>query len=193
MADDDADAREDLHEDAAPEPPDGDIPVSLPEVPRRSLRIEIAVVLVVTFGLSAITATLRLTDAVLRGLRGQTVELNPRRSYFSLVDLGLNLAMIAQLVAWGALGIYLLWRSGIGPARIGLVRLRWRPDVLGVGEPRADGGRGGEEPLAVGAVERAVVGLRVGHGSIMPRGPFGALRRAGRANSRLPWIRGPCA
>ena len=103
--------------------------LSAPE--RRALRIEVVVVLTVTFGLSAVTATLQLIDFVLRGLAGQRVALNPRRSYFDLIDLGLNLAYVAQLVAWGALGVYLLWRSGFGPARIGLGRFRARPDLLG--------------------------------------------------------------
>lgn len=98
---------------------------------RRALKIEIVVVLAVTFGLSAVTAILRLTDFVLRGLAGQTVALNPRRSYFSLIDLGLNLAAVAQLVAWGGLAVYLLWRSGFGISRIGIGRFRLRPDLLG--------------------------------------------------------------
>jgi membrane protease YdiL (CAAX protease family) len=98
---------------------------------RRALRIEVGVVLVVTFGLSAVTATLQLIDFVLRGLAGQTVALNPRRSYFDLIDLGLNLAYLTQLLAWGALAVYLLWRSGFGPIRIGLGRVRVRPDLLG--------------------------------------------------------------
>lgn len=97
----------------------------------RALKIEIVIVLAVTFGFSAVTATLQLIDFVLRGLAGQRVALNPRRSYFDLIDLGLNLAFVAQLVAWGALGVYLLWRSGFAPARIGLGRFRLRPDLLG--------------------------------------------------------------
>ncbi|OMB93452.1 CAAX protease [Mycobacterium sp. NS-7484] len=99
--------------------------------PRRTLKIEIAVVLAVTFGLSAYTAGLRLIEAVLLGLSGQTVALNPKRSPFDLIDLGLHLAVILQLLAWGALALYLLWRSGIGPAAIGLGRPRWRADGLG--------------------------------------------------------------
>ncbi len=95
------------------------------------MKIEIAVVLAVTFGLSAITATLRLTDFVLRGLADQSVALTPRRSYFDLIDMALNLAAVAQLVAWGALAVYLLWRTGFTPARIGLGRFRLRPDLLG--------------------------------------------------------------
>lgn len=98
---------------------------------RRALRIEIAVVLAVTFGLSAYSALLDLIEAVLLGLSGQVVALNPRRSPFDLIDLGLNLAWVFQLLAWGALGVYLLWRSGIGPSQIGLGRLQWRPDLLG--------------------------------------------------------------
>lgn len=100
-------------------------------VQRRGLRIELAVVLGVTFGISALTAILQLVDAVLRNLSLQRIPLNPRRSYFDLVDLGLNVALAAQLVAWGGLGVYLLWRSGFSPARIGLGRPRWRADLLG--------------------------------------------------------------
>jgi membrane protease YdiL (CAAX protease family) len=98
---------------------------------RTALRIEIAVVLAITFGLSAYTALLKLIEGVLLGLAGRVVPLNPRRSPFDLIDLGLNLAGVFQLLAWGALGIYLLWRSGIRPAQIGLGRLQWRADVLG--------------------------------------------------------------
>jgi uncharacterized protein len=98
---------------------------------RRGLRIEIVVVLAVTFGLSAYSALLNLIESVLLGLAGQIVALNPRRSQFDLIDLGLNLAGVFQLLAWGSLGLYLLWRSGFGPSQIGLGRPRWRPDVLG--------------------------------------------------------------
>ncbi|MBS4728019.1 CPBP family intramembrane metalloprotease [Mycobacterium sp. SM1] len=100
-------------------------------VPRRALGIEVAVVLGVTFGVNALTAVLQLTDAVWRNLSAQRIPLNPRLSYFAPIDLGLNLAYIARLTAWGGLGLYLLWRSGIGPARIGLGRFRWRPDLIG--------------------------------------------------------------
>lgn len=98
---------------------------------RRWLRIEIVVVLAVTFGLSAYTALLNLIESVLLGLAGQIVALNPRRSQFDLIDLGLNLASVFHLLAWGSLGLYLLWRSGFGPRDIGLGRVRMNPDVLG--------------------------------------------------------------
>jgi uncharacterized protein len=106
-------------------------PDELTQSQRRVLRIETAIVLAVTFGLSAYTALLDLIEAVLLGLSGRKVALNPRRSPFDLIDLGFNLAGVFQLLAWGALGLYLLWRSGFGPSAIGLGRLRWRPDVVG--------------------------------------------------------------
>ena len=103
----------------------------LTEPERRTFRIEIAVVLAVTFGLSAYTATVSLIEAVLLGLSGQTVALNRRLSPIDLINFALNLASVFQLLAWGALGLYLLWRSGFGPRSIGLGRFRWRPDLLG--------------------------------------------------------------
>ncbi len=93
---------------------------------RRGLRIEIGVMLAVTFGVSAVTAVLQLIDGVLSGLAGRRVRLNPNLSRYDLINLGLNLASVAQLVAWGALGLYLLWRSGTSPTRLGLGRMRWR-------------------------------------------------------------------
>lgn len=98
---------------------------------RRPLRIEIAVMLAVTFGVSALTAVLQLTDAVLSGLPGYRVRLNQNQSRYDLINLGLNLVSVGHLVAWGLLGLYLLWRSGIGPPALGLGRLRWRGDILG--------------------------------------------------------------
>lgn len=107
--------------------PDGE----LTDAQRRALRIEVVIVLSVTFGLSAVTAVLHLIDAALRNLGAQTVALHPSLSRFDLIDLGLHLASIAQLLAWGALAVYLLWRSGLSPHQIGLGRLHWRPDLLG--------------------------------------------------------------
>ncbi|MDR3660426.1 MAG: CPBP family intramembrane metalloprotease, partial [Mycobacterium sp.] len=97
---------------------------------RRTLRIEIAVVLAVTFGLSAYTAVVSLAEAVILGLSGQKVALNHRRSPIDLIDLALNLSSVLTLVGWGALGLYLLWRSGLRPSAVGLRRVEGR-DLLG--------------------------------------------------------------
>jgi uncharacterized protein len=102
-----------------------------PDIPRRAVRIEVVVVLAVTFGLSAYTSLLSLIEAVILGLSGQKVALNKKLSPIDLINLGLNLATVFQLLAWGALGLYLLWRNGFGPARIGLGRFQWRRDLLG--------------------------------------------------------------
>ena len=98
---------------------------------RHAMRLEVGVMLAVTFGVSAVAAVLQLTDAVLSGLPGYRVRLNPNQSRYDLVNLGLNLVSIGQLVAWGLLALYLLWRTGIGPRSIGLGRVRFRPDLLG--------------------------------------------------------------
>lgn len=103
----------------------------LPDADPRAYRVEIVIVLAVTFGLSAYTSVLRLTDAVLSDLASQTVALNPKRSQYDLIDLGLNLASVVQLLAWGALGAYLLVRSGVSREEFGLGRFRWRADALG--------------------------------------------------------------
>jgi membrane protease YdiL (CAAX protease family) len=99
-----------------------------PDAEPRALRLEIAVMLGVTFGVSALVAVLQLADAVLSGLGGQRVRLNPNQSRYDLINLGLNLVSVAQLIAWGCLALYLLWRSGIRPSAIGLGRLRLRSD-----------------------------------------------------------------
>ena len=100
-------------------------------VQQRALRVELAIVLGVTFGISAVSAILQLADAVLRNLSAQRIPLNPRRSYFDLIDLGLNATVVVQSIAWGALGLYLLWRGGLSPARVGLARFTWRTDLVG--------------------------------------------------------------
>ncbi len=87
--------------------------------------------LAMTFGVSAVVAVLRLGDALLSGLGSYRVRMNRDQSRYDLINLGLNLVSVSQLVAWGALALYLLWRTGIGPAGIGLGRLRWRSDVPG--------------------------------------------------------------
>ncbi|WP_067696547.1 CPBP family intramembrane glutamic endopeptidase [Nocardia jejuensis] len=100
---------------------------------RRAIRIEIGIVLVVTFGLSGANAALSLLESALApgGVGGQTVALNPSRAAQSTIDLLFQLLSVARLLGWAALGLYLLWRSGIAPRAIGLVRrLRWREDVL---------------------------------------------------------------
>jgi membrane protease YdiL (CAAX protease family) len=99
---------------------------------RRAIRIEILVVLVVTFGLSGASAALSLVESALApgGIGGQSVALNPSRATQSTIDLLFQVLSVARLAGWGALGLYLLWRSGFGPRLIGLARIRLRRDII---------------------------------------------------------------
>ncbi|MEU4314778.1 CPBP family intramembrane glutamic endopeptidase [Nocardia sp. NPDC024068] len=99
---------------------------------QREIRLEILVVLGVTFGLSGLNAALSLLESALApgGVGDQTVALNSSRSAQSLLDLLFQLVGVLRLTAWAGLGLYLLWRSGIAPRAIGLARVRFRPDVL---------------------------------------------------------------
>ncbi|MFI1464453.1 CPBP family intramembrane glutamic endopeptidase [Nocardia carnea] len=99
---------------------------------QRAVRLEILVVLGVTFGLSGMNAALSLLESALApgGVGEQTVALNSSRTSQSVLDLLFQLLGVARLAAWAGLGLYLLWRSGLGPRAIGLARMRFRPDVL---------------------------------------------------------------
>ncbi|MVU79779.1 CPBP family intramembrane metalloprotease [Nocardia sp. ET3-3] len=100
---------------------------------RRAIKLEVAVVLAITFGLSGANAALSLLESALSpgGVGGQTVALNPSRAAQSTIDLLFQLLGVARLLGWAALGLYLLWRSGIAPRAIGLVRrLRRRADIM---------------------------------------------------------------
>ena len=98
----------------------------------RQIRIEIVVVLVVTFGLSGLSAAVALLELQLSAipLADQTVALNRSASTNSFIDLLYQLLRILRLLGWAALGLYLLWRSGIGPKLVGLAKPVLRGDVL---------------------------------------------------------------
>ncbi|MEU7630076.1 CPBP family intramembrane glutamic endopeptidase [Nocardia sp. NPDC049220] len=100
---------------------------------RLGIKLEITVVLLVTFGLSGLNAMLSLLESALApgGVGGRTVALNPSRSTQSTIDMLFQLLSVLRLAGWAALGLYLLWRGGLGPRAIGLAnRVRWRTDAL---------------------------------------------------------------
>jgi len=99
-------------------------PVTDPAV-RRGLVVELVIVFTVTLGLSGLRSLLSLLDSLLRPepLSQQSVALNVPRAAANLVDLAFQLAGVAQLVAWGALGAYLLWAGTLGLARLGPGRI----------------------------------------------------------------------
>lgn len=98
---------------------------------RRAIIIEIVIVFALTVGLSAVQSLLSLVDALLapQSLADQHVALNAPQAKIGLIDMLRQLASVLRLCAWGALGVFLLWRGGIGPARIGLDRSRPLPDL----------------------------------------------------------------
>jgi len=107
-------------------------PTPVSDLQRRAVRLEILIVLVVTFGLSGASAALSLLESALApgGIGGQSVALNPSRAAQSTIDLLFQLLSVLRLLGWGALGLYLLWRSGSAPRLIGLARIRLRRDIV---------------------------------------------------------------
>ena len=113
-----------------PPPPEPAAP--LPDARERTtIKVEIAIVLLVTFGLSGMSSILSLIEDALQSaaLSDQTVALNSSRSSFSLIDLLFQLLSILRLCAWGGLGLYLLWRADLAPRAIGLGRPRLKIDL----------------------------------------------------------------
>jgi membrane protease YdiL (CAAX protease family) len=100
---------------------------------RRLLGTEVAVVLAVTLGLSALRSGLSLVDALLQPvpLSHQQVALNAPAAQAALVDLALQLAGVLQLLSWGALAAYLLLRGGVALRAVGLDATRPGRDALG--------------------------------------------------------------
>jgi membrane protease YdiL (CAAX protease family) len=99
---------------------------------RRGIAIELLVVFAVTLGLSGLRSLLSLLDSLLQPapLSQQSVALNTPQARADLIDLAFQLAFVIQLLAWGALGAYLLWNSGIRLGAIGLDRTRRARDAL---------------------------------------------------------------
>jgi membrane protease YdiL (CAAX protease family) len=100
---------------------------------RRGYTVELLIVFGMTLGLSGLRSLISLLDALLRPppLNKQTVALNVQQATTSLLDLFAQLASVLQLLAWGGLGAYLLWRAGVGLKRMGLDRSRLGKDLLG--------------------------------------------------------------
>jgi membrane protease YdiL (CAAX protease family) len=118
--------------------------VSDPEQ-RQALIVEIVLVLAVTLGLSGLRSLLALLNALLApgSLAEQSVAINAPVLRSAPLDLAYQLTGVIQLLAWGALGGYLLWRSGIAPRSLGLDRRSAGRDVgLGVGLAAVIGGPG---------------------------------------------------
>lgn len=111
--------------------PSSTVPEVRDPAARRLIGLEIAVVLTVTVGLSALRSALSLLDSLLAPvpLADQQVALNAPAAQADLVDLALQLVRALQLFGWGALGAYLLLRAGFALRRLGLDGTRRLRDV----------------------------------------------------------------
>ncbi|RZS29484.1 CAAX prenyl protease-like protein [Herbihabitans rhizosphaerae] len=100
---------------------------------RRAVKIELVIVFTVTLGLSGLRSLLSLVDSLLKPkpLAEQSVALNVSQATLGWIDFGKQLLGAVQLLAWGALGLYLLWRAGFRLAAVGLDRTRLGRDALG--------------------------------------------------------------
>ncbi|HEY9310973.1 CPBP family intramembrane glutamic endopeptidase [Williamsia sp.] len=105
-------------------------------IQRRAIGIEITIVLVLTFGLSAMSSILSLIEKAMseRGISGSSVALNVSSSDLDVIDFFRQLLSATKLFGIAALAVYLIWRAGVPLARIGLPAIRAKFDIpLGIG------------------------------------------------------------
>lgn len=101
------------------------VPEPAPET-RRSIRIELLIVFAITLGASGVRSIISILDSLLKPvpLASQQVAIVAPRADVSWTDLAYQLVAIGVGIAWGGLGIYLLWRAGYKLSRD--IGLDWR-------------------------------------------------------------------
>src|SRR5699024_8184038 len=105
----------------APARPEWAVPMVEPRQ-RRALLLELVLVFSITLGLSGLRSLLSLLAAVFRAepLAEQRAVLRAPQATLGLIDLTKQVLGAVQLVGWGGLGLYLLWRGGLRLAQLGL-------------------------------------------------------------------------
>ncbi|GAA3620272.1 CAAX prenyl protease-like protein [Lentzea atacamensis] len=109
------------------------IPAAIPTDEKRGYQLELLIVFSMTLGLSGLRSLVRLIDSLLQPtpLNQQSVAINVPQARADLLDLVAQLLGVLQLAAWGGIGLYLLWRTGIKLRVIGLDGTRKLADSLG--------------------------------------------------------------
>lgn len=103
------------HETALP-PLGGD--GARPRETRRSVVVELVIVFAVTLGMSGLRSLVSIIETQIKANQQQVslgqfqVSVAAPQSQVGTIDLIRQLLSVAQGVAWGALGLYLLWRAG---------------------------------------------------------------------------------
>ena len=112
--------RERLRAWLVPDTPTG---VRLADEPK-GVRLELLIVFAVTLGLSGIRSLISLLDSLLQpvALNKQHVAIDVPLARNGFLDLLAQLALVLEYLAWGALGLYLLWRAGVRLAEVGVRR-----------------------------------------------------------------------
>jgi membrane protease YdiL (CAAX protease family) len=100
--------------------------VVLTRIERRTSYLEIFLVFGITLGLSGIRSLLQLLNSLLQTtpLGKQTVAIITPTAKVGLIDLAGQLAYLLELLCWGGLGLYLLYRGGQKLADIGLAKFK---------------------------------------------------------------------
>lgn len=114
------------------QPPATDAEVVVDARDRRALWWEITLVLLLTLGMSGLRSAVSLLDSLASPvpLAQQTVAINVPQARAGYLDLIGQLLSILRLLAWGAVGSFLLWRGGIELRRVGLDGRRPGRDAL---------------------------------------------------------------
>lgn len=102
---------------------------------RRSTWFEIVLVFTITLGMSGLRSLISLIDDLLAPapIASQTVAIVVPQAKASYLDLVSQLLSVVSGIAWGALGLYLLWRSGENlHDRLG-IDWRRRDALVGIG------------------------------------------------------------
>lgn len=104
-----------------PTPPPAPAVVTDP-AERKAIKLELLIVLLITLGLSGLSSLLSYVDGLLQraALSDQSVALHRPLADIQWIDFLSHLLGAVKLVAWAGLGLYLLWRAGVGPRLIGL-------------------------------------------------------------------------
>lgn len=100
---------------------------------RKAIKLELLIVLLITLGLSGLSSLLSILDGWLQriALSKQQVALHRPLADIQWIDFLEQLLGVLKLVGWAALGLYLLWRAGVGLHRIGLRRWPQAREWLG--------------------------------------------------------------